>query len=76
MWNTFPGALVSQPQYSMDPKDIPFYNIKLGVVEEKFTAVIYTTTSTVRDSSALVRLIKNVGQSKFISKVKITFYCA
>lgn len=71
MWNTFPGVLVARPQFSMDPKDFPFYNNKLGVTEDKFTAVIHTTTSTVKESSALSRLIKNAAQSKFISKVKI-----
>lgn len=38
LWNTFPGALVMRPQYSMDPKDFPFFYSKLGIVEEKFTA--------------------------------------
>ncbi|KAL9962988.1 hypothetical protein ACROYT_G032148 [Oculina patagonica] len=71
MWNTFPGALVTRPQYSMDPKDFPFYNIKLGIEDDKFTAVIHTTTTVVRESSALSRLIKNVGQSKFISKIVV-----
>lgn len=71
MWNTFPGVLVARPQFSMDPKDFPFYNNKLGVTEDKFTAVIHTTTSTVKESLALSRLINNAAQSKFISKVKI-----
>ena len=71
MWNTFPGVLVARPQFSMDPKDFPFYNNKLEVTDNKFTAVIYTTTSIVKESSALSRLIKNAAQSKFISKVKI-----
>ncbi|CAH3150733.1 unnamed protein product [Pocillopora meandrina] len=69
LWNTFPGALVMRPQYSMDPKDFPFFYSKLGIVEEKFTAVIYSTTSVLKDSSALSRLIKNVGKSKFIAKI-------
>ena len=74
LWNTFPGALVMRPQYSMDPKDFPFFYSKLGIVEEKFTAVIYSTTSVLKDSSALSRLIKNVGKSKFIAKVIKTTY--
>ena len=71
MWNTFPGVLAARPQFSMDPKDFPFYIRKLEVTDDKFTAVIHTTTSTVKESSALSRLIKNAAQSKFISKVKI-----
>ena len=62
---------MASPQYSKDPKDFPFYHINLKMVEDKFTAVIHSTTSVVRESSALFRLIKNVGQSKFVSKVKI-----
>ena len=62
---------MARPQYSMDPKDFPFYNMKLGIAESKFTAVIHSTTSVIRESSPLCRLIKNVGQSKFIAKVNI-----
>lgn len=71
MWNTYPGVLVTRPQFSMDPKEFPFYNNKLEVTDDKFTAVIHTTTSIVKESSALSRLIKNTAQSKFIAKVKI-----
>ena len=71
VWNTFPGALLATPQYSRDPKDFPFYHINLKMEEEKFTAVIHTVMSVVRESSPLFRLIKNVGQSKFVSKVKM-----
>lgn len=71
LWNTFPGALVTRPQYSMDPEDFPFFHNKLGIVEEKFTAVIHTTTSVVKESSALSRLIKSVAQSRFISKIVV-----
>jgi len=70
MWNTFPGVLVSRPQFSMDPRDFPFYNNKLEVIDDKFTAVIHTSTSLVKESSALSRLIKSAAQSKFIAKVK------
>ena len=69
MWNTFPGVLIARPQFSMDPKDLPFYNNKLEVTDDKFTAVIHTSTSIVKESSALSRLIKNAAQSKFIAKV-------
>lgn len=71
MWNTYPGVLVTRPQFSMDPKEFPFYNNKLEVTDDKFTAVIHTTTSIVKESSALSRLIKNTARSKFIAKVKI-----
>lgn len=71
MWNTFPGVLVARPQFSMDPKDFPFYNNKLEVTDDKFTAVIHTTTSIVKESSALSRLIKNAAQSKFIAKIVV-----
>jgi len=43
----------------------------LKMVEDKFTAVIHSTASVVRESSALFRLIKNVGQSKFVSKIVV-----
>lgn len=76
MWNTFPGALVATPRYSRDPKDFPFYHISLKMVEEKFTAVIHTITSVVRESSSLFRLIKNVGRSKFVSKVRMNTPCS
>ena len=69
VWNTFPGALVTTPRYSKDPEDFPFYHIKLKTEQEQFTAVIHTTTSVVRESSSLFRLIRNVGQSKFVAKV-------
>ena len=69
VWNTFPGALVTTPRYSKDPKDFPFYHIKLKTEQDQFTAVIHTTTSVVRESSSLFRLIRNVGQSKFVAKV-------
>ena len=69
VWNTIPGVLAASPRYSRNPKDFPFYHINLKMVEDKFTAVIHSTASVVRESSALFRLIKNVGQSKFVSKV-------
>lgn len=59
----------------MDPNDFPFFYNKLGIVEEKFTAVIHSTTSVLKDSSALSRLIKNVGQSRFIAKI-VVFWTA
>lgn len=71
MWNTFPGVLVSRPQFSMDPRDFPFYNNKLEVTDDKFTAVIHTSTSLVKESSALSRLIKSAAQSKFIAKIVV-----
>lgn len=71
MWNTYPGVLVTRPQFSMDPKEFPFYNNKLEVTDDKFTAVIHTTTSIVKESSALSRLIKNTAQSKFIAKIVV-----
>lgn len=69
VWNTIPGALVTSPQYSRDLKDFPFYDINFKIVGDKFTAVIHTMTSVVRESSALFRLIMKAGQSKFVSKV-------
>lgn len=71
VWNSFPGALVALPHYSRDPKDFPFYHINFETSSEKFTAVIHTTTTVVRDSTTLFRLIKSVGQSSFVSKVVV-----
>ena len=71
VWNSFPGALVALPHYSRDPKDFPFYHINFETSSEKFTAVIHTTATVVRDSTSLFRLIKSVGQSSFVSKVKL-----
>lgn len=75
VWNSFPGALVALPHYSRDPKDFPFYHINFETSSEKFTAVIHTTTTVVRDSTSLFRLIKSVGQSSFVSKVKLNSWC-
>ena len=75
VWNSFPGALVALPHYSRDPKDFPFYHINFETSSEKFTAVIHTTTTVVRDSTSLFRLIKSVGQSSFVSKVKLKSWC-
>lgn len=71
VWNTIPGALVTSPQYSRDLKDFPFYDINFKIVGDKFTAVIHTMTSVVRESSALFRLIMKAGQSKFVSKIVV-----
>lgn len=70
-WNSFPGALIASPLYSRDLKDFPFYHINFKTASDKFTAVIHTSTTVVRESTSLFRLIKNVGQSKFISKVVV-----
>lgn len=75
VWNSFPGALVALPHYSRDPKDFPFYHINFETSSEKFTAIIHTTTTVVRDSTSLFRLIKSVGQSSFVSKVKLNSWC-
>jgi hypothetical protein len=70
VWNTFPGSLHISPSYSRNPVDYPFYYAVTGhEVPSKFTAVIYTTASYLRDTSPLYTLIQNVAKSPFVAKV-------
>ena len=68
-WNSHPGALVLSSHFSHSPPDFPFFTPNMGLTTSKFTAVIYATTSTVKESSPLSRLIKSTAQSQRVSKV-------
>lgn len=72
VWNTFPGSLHISPSYSRNPVDYPFYYSVTGhEVPSKFTAVIYTTASYLRDTSPLYTLIQNVAKSPFVAKIVV-----
>ncbi|EDO33761.1 predicted protein [Nematostella vectensis] len=70
-WNNYPGALVTVKHYSQDLHDFPFFHIKLGLSSTRFTAVIHATSSGIKESSLLYKLISSVAGSKFASKIII-----
>jgi hypothetical protein len=71
MWNNYPGALVVSPFYSRNIQDFPFYHVKEGIKRTKFTAVIYTTSPGIKESSPLYRLIQRVAESNNAAMVGI-----
>lgn len=71
MWNNYPGALVVSPFYSRNLDDFPFYNLKIGIKTSAFTAVIYTSSPGIKESSPLYRLIQRVAESKNVAMVRI-----
>ena len=78
IWNTFPGSLHISQSYSRNLEDYPFYYTITGHhVPSKFTAVIYSTSSYLRETSPLYTLIQNVAKSSFLEKVEYdTFFGA
>ncbi|XP_076327319.1 exostosin-1a-like [Tachypleus tridentatus] len=72
IWNSHPGALLSLPQFSDILRDFPFYWRHLAAsISPNFTAIIYATVPIMSSSSPLVRLIKNVAKSSFVSRILV-----
>ncbi|KAK3730135.1 hypothetical protein QZH41_015853 [Actinostola sp. cb2023] len=71
IWNSHPGAIVTSPFYSRDLQDFPFYHVKQGMKKALFTAVIYATSTGIKESSLLYRLIQQVAESKSAAKILV-----
>ncbi|XP_064652154.1 exostosin-1-like [Lineus longissimus] len=72
VWNTLPGAASFMRGFSDDLTAYPFYYGVLGATPgATFTAVIYTTTSTIHTSTSLYRVVKNIAKSALVDKILI-----
>ncbi|XP_018330965.1 exostosin-1 isoform X2 [Agrilus planipennis] len=71
VWNNWPGALLTLPQFSDSAVDFPFSpSPRLG----KFTAVIYCQLGTnLVPSSSLYRLVSNIGRSKYVEQIVVVW---
>ena len=70
-WSLPPGGVVSQPSYSTDLLDYPFYR-PLQVPRPSvltFTAVVQCETPVVRASAPLARLVRNIAAAPHLAKV-------
>lgn len=70
-WSIPPGGVVSQPSYSMDLLDYPFYQ-PLQVPRPsvlKFTAVIQCETPALRASAPLAKLVRSIATAPHLAKV-------
>lgn len=79
IWNSAPGALFSLPQFSDTWSQYPFYAEAIGSeVGPNFTAVIYshpaTTNISPNANTPLIRLLKSLGKSRHISRVRTHKY--
>jgi glucuronyl/N-acetylglucosaminyl transferase EXT1 len=74
IWNTSPGALLSDPRYSDTSKDMPFLLDTFGYKpKDNFTAVIFVQigSSTLTPNSALYKLVKSITKSQYVSRILI-----
>ncbi|XP_067888290.1 exostosin-1-like isoform X2 [Heterodontus francisci] len=76
VWNTPPGGLFSQPQYSTHLGDFPFYYSHLGIKpSSKFTAVIHAVTPLVSQSQPILKLLVAVAKSQYCAQVIVLWDC-
>lgn len=74
IWNTSPGALVSQHFFTDSLHfNLPYNYHLLGKQPgTNFTAVIFSQQNTLH--THLNRLVRNLSASKYLSQVKISFF--
>ncbi|XP_029452766.1 exostosin-1-like [Rhinatrema bivittatum] len=76
MWNTLPGGLFVQPQYSTHLADFPFYYFVLGQTPVKeFTAVVHAVSPLLTHSQTILKLIVNVAKSRYCRQIIVLWNC-